>query len=150
MLQLHQIIFKIVNVILSVYLLNWPYHWLKMHLHRTDKCLNEGPMSVVPLRMSSLPSSTRSEVRSFSPMNCWKPSRFRQRVPRLQQQRANSLPTTVFKSQTRENLCWRDIVPEVSSNAEQNDEHRIINIKPIRDEWQDLHGSHYLKEKKTD
>ena len=36
-----------------------------------------------PRLISSLPSSMRSEVNSLSPMNCWKPIRLRQRVPRL-------------------------------------------------------------------
>ena len=37
-----------------------------------------------PLRSSSMPSSTRSEVRSSSLMYCWMPRRFKQREPSLQ------------------------------------------------------------------
>ena len=38
---------------------------------------------ILPRLINSFPSSTKSDVISLSPMNCWKPSRFKQRVPKL-------------------------------------------------------------------
>lgn len=44
----------------------------------------------LPLLISSLPSSIKSEVISLSPMNCWNPKRFKQRVPKLVKEEAIS------------------------------------------------------------
>lgn len=73
------------NSFKNVYMLFSPQHTNGHEEHKTCTMTSE----ILPLRMSSLPSSTRSEVRSFSPINCWKPNRFRQRVPKLKQNKAH-------------------------------------------------------------
>lgn len=51
--------------------------------HMFLSCVTATGFKELPRRISSFPSSIRSEVISLSPMNCWKPRRFRQRVPKL-------------------------------------------------------------------
>lgn len=53
-----------------------------------------GPNS--PFLISSFPSSIKSEVISLSPINCWNPKRFKQRVPKLVKQKKQQFPLLIY------------------------------------------------------
>lgn len=128
-----------------------------------------------PLRSNSLPSSIRSEVISLSPINCWKPRRFRQRVPRLtciprwvsgkcDNPYINMFLINVVASMVVFYSAWSSCLiikqffstwlvlveylndrPEVSGNAEDDYQHGIVDIKSIGYKGQDTHRPHDLQ-----